>query len=472
MKAARRGQVAVYLIMILVVVLTFALLNVDSFNAVRSKNRLQNAGDAAALAAARKQGSLINEIGRLNIRHLEAALDNDTNACERIVREQRRLALLGPVEALRYANEAAKRNGMAERAEFSKILEDHVRDIRLVYAGGENQNGEPYPEPYPGAWTEYATAIQNVISEGLAAGPDNVEFYDAAGGHLLLNREFYHAIAGRDWCWFHFNNMDVLRNYTSYHDWGPLPSRRENSLDNSEIFSLHVSAQKGAITDLFTLEEIKTLAERYSSRKVTDEDLLNSFVLTNRDQVWFTFDTSMWRTWFNGLALADDEEGYEFPMVGEVKPEYNVRGCAAICRCVNTLETFAVEGTSDHTWSAAAKPFGTVESLDGETDTVIALRRFVVPCLTDVRLVSLDSVGGEDLATADYGWVTHVRKHLGYYLMKGPVNAHGCFYCLQLQTWEHASFRRDGIVWLKYNSGLCVRPTGGHGGHGGTSHGH
>ena len=31
---------------------------------MRAKNRLQNAGDAAALAAARKQGALVNEIGR------------------------------------------------------------------------------------------------------------------------------------------------------------------------------------------------------------------------------------------------------------------------------------------------------------------------------------------------------------------------------------------------------------------------
>ena len=111
-------------------------------------------------------------------------------------------------------------------------------------------------------------------------------------------------------------------------------------------------------------------------------------------------------------------------------------------------------------------------NFEGETDVVTALNSFVVPCFTNVRLVPLDSVGGEDLSTADYGWVTHVRKHLPYYLAHGPVNAQGCFYCLQLQTWEKKYFRDGGIRWLKYYAGTCIRGTGGGGSHGGTSHGH
>ena len=72
----------------------------------------------------------------------------------------------------------------------------------------------------------------------------------------------------------------------------------------------------------------------------------------------------------------------------------------------------------------------------------------------------------------DYGWVTHIRHHLGPYLEHGPGNAQGCFYCLQLQTWEIDAFRESGIRWIKYNAGTCVRGTGGGGGRGGTSHGH
>ncbi len=474
----KRGQVAIYLLMVLVAIFLIALLNVDTFDFVRGKNRAQNAGDAAALAAARKQGRLLNEIGRLNLAHIRAAVENDAEECERIVLDQKRLVLLGPVDGLRLANRAAKKNGMEVRDEFAQILRDHIAEIRLVYMGGTNAEGEPYPEPYPGAWGEYAAEIEEVISEGLACGPDNVEFYGAQGGHYLLMKDFYHAIAAENWCWFHWHAETLLNNYSSYADWPPLPARDEHSMENSEIFNLHVRAWKGAITDVFTIEELQKVCEAYGDWKMQEEELAQSFIITNRDETWFFYEGdhsaygANWGTWFNGLSLAGDEEGYQFPIVGEIKPEYNVRGCAAICRCVNDVEAIAVEGTSSVTWAAAAKPFGTVENFNGETDVVTALKSFVVPSFTHVRLVPLDSVGGEDLSTADYGWVTHIRKHLGPYLDDGPKHAHGCFYCLQLQTWEHQSFREKGKHWLKYYSDTCIRGSGGGGSHGGTSHGH
>lgn len=473
----RRGQVALYLLMVLVGIFLIVLLNVDVFDFVRGKNRVQNAGDAAALAAARKQGRLLNEIGKLNIDHLVAAARNDVATCESLVLLQRRLALLGPVEGLRLANRAAKKNGMAVREEFAKILHEHVEDIRLVYSGGTNSRGEPYPEPYPGAWTEYATAIEDVISEGLACGPDNVEFYGAQGGHYLLMKDFYHAIAGENWCWFHWHAEGLLNSYSSFHDWAPLPTREENSMENSEIFDLHVRAWKGAITDILTTNEIQHICKVYGDGEIPQEQLAESFVLTNRDQVWFLFEDGgdgsggRWGRWFNGLSLAGDEDGYEFPLAGEIKPEYNVRGCAAVCRCIQDVEAIAVDNSASVVWAAGAKPFGTVENFEGETDVVTALNSFVVPCFTNVRLVPLDSVGGEDLATADYGWVTHIRHHLPYYLSHGH-GMPGCFYCLQLQAWEQKSFHERGIRWIRNYAGTCVRGTGGGGHHGGTSHGH
>ena len=80
----RSGQVALYLIMVIFVIFLLTLMNVDVFMAVRGKTRLQNAGDAAALAAARRQGELLNEIGRLNIDHIIAVLDNKIEDTVRI----------------------------------------------------------------------------------------------------------------------------------------------------------------------------------------------------------------------------------------------------------------------------------------------------------------------------------------------------------------------------------------------------
>lgn len=468
----RKGQVALYLIMTLVAITLLVLLNADTFLAVRTKNRLQNSGDAAALAAARHQGVLLNEIGRLNIQHILSAVRNEAEQCDQISLEQRKLALLGPVQALKEADQAARKNGEEPNAHFAKILNDHVEDIRLTYAGGNGGEGDPYPESYPGAWTDYASAIRDVVSGGLACGPDNIEFYDALGGHLLLQREFYFAIASKNWCWFHFYAENALKTILNHTQWGPLPVRSENSTINSEIFSLHLSAYEGALLDILQPEQIIDLAQTYGNTELTMEDLAASTMLTNTMQVWFLYDRGSWRRWFDEFHLADDEYGLNFPLRGEIKEEYNVRGGAAICRVERTSPSFALDTEAELTWSAAAKPMGTLTDEAGMLAPVTAYSNFVLPTFQAVRLVPLDAVGGRNLATADYGWVTHIRHHLGPYLEKGPHNLN-CYYCLQLFTWEKQAFHDEGVRWLRFYADTCVRPTGG--GHingGGTSHGH
>ena len=70
----RRGQVALYLVMVLVAIAVMMFANVNMFLAVRAKNRMMNAVDEAAIAAAKYQGELLNEIGRMNVEHLRAAV--------------------------------------------------------------------------------------------------------------------------------------------------------------------------------------------------------------------------------------------------------------------------------------------------------------------------------------------------------------------------------------------------------------
>ena len=71
---ARNGQVALYLVMVLLAIAVLMVVNVNAFLAVRSKNRMMNAVDGAALAAAKYQGALLNEVGRMNVEHLRAAV--------------------------------------------------------------------------------------------------------------------------------------------------------------------------------------------------------------------------------------------------------------------------------------------------------------------------------------------------------------------------------------------------------------
>lgn len=459
----RRGQVALYLVMTLVAVTFLVLMNVGAYLGVTAKNRAMNAGDAAAIAVAKYQGELLNRIGALNIEHLKAAIENDEKRCEEISLEQMRVCFLDPIEGIRIGNEAARKNGAKSNNEMHELLERHVIDIRTVYAA----NPELYPEAWEGAWEEYAQHLEIAIGEGITAGPDNIDFVDAASGHYLINALFYHAIAGKNWCWFHFNAQGLLENYSSFRDWPPLPGAsdeiRRRRCVNSEIYSLNLDMKVGSARELLGDELIMRLSGASLS------DIENSYMITNKVQKWYFYDQSRWRTW----EEMDPAGRWNFPVVGKVKDEYNVRGCAAICRVVYKAANMFGEGEAySAEWAAAAKPFGTVEDFAGRLSPVTALNGFVTSAFTDVRLVPLDAVGGRDLSTADYGWMMHLREHLPLYLNSGPSAMPGCYYCAQLQAWERESLRAEARRWLKYNSGSCVRTVGGDSYSGGTPHGH
>lgn len=440
----RKGQVAIYLVMVLVALTILAVMNVDLFLSIRSKFKAQNAGDSAALSAARHQGHILNEIGRYNLEHLYAAIKEDAKRIAEIERIQRRLALLGPLEAVAMSSDAATKNGAIGNSEFSDFLHDHAKYVREVYAFGDNSAEDPYPESWTGAWEEYANEIDRVAGKELSVGVDNIDFHDACGGHLLVTKRFYDAIQGRDWCWFFFNCNSTLEGYSSYHDWAPLSKKESGSFDNSEIYPLYVEFRRGNVFDWFSANEITSLL-RSADYNVTEKEVGESSLLKDPKACWVFLDDFMWRNW---------DEMKDFPLVGEVKKEFDYRGASAICRVTD----------NKNVWTAAAKPFGAVDQ---------NAPKLVLPVFDAVRLVPIDAVGGKDLATADIEWVRHVREHIGYYLEHGPTAFTDCGYCKLLKQWERRSFRQEGVLWLKFNSGSCYRPTGGsYSGSGGTAHGH
>ena len=458
---ARKGQVAIYLVAIVLAIAMLVLMNVSVFLSVRSKNRAMNAGDAAALAVAKHQGELLNKIGEDNILHLKAAIAGDEAQCREIMERQKRLCFLGPLEGLRLGNAAAKANGVDRDAggSMAKILLRHTQDIRTIFMN----NKDSYPEPWDGAWSEYADKLESIVGvlgDEMVVGPDNVEFADAWESFPLASKMFYAAIAGRNWCWFHFNGMWLFDRDS--HNM-PRPELDEpKPIFNSEVYSLHL-----------TFAPLSSLGEQDKQKIIMkladcnlDELAVASALLEDPEQEWAFFD-SQWHRWYE----IDPFSG--FPAVGTIKPEYDVCGCAAVCRVENGFKDLVDGESGVASWSAAAKPFGTVENLDGIISPVDALGRLVTPAFTDARLVPVDSVGGSYLATADYGWMTHIRDHLPIYLQRGPhlVGAN-CYYCEQLRLWERASFRREGRLWLKHNSGTCIRPLGPGGGVGGAEHGH
>ena len=82
------------------------------------------------------------------------------------------------------------------------------------------------PEPWPGAWDDYADALEAIAEGGVAAGVDNAAFLtDPSGAHWLLDPAFYDAVLGRDWCWFYRRAPGLLADYDDWRWWPAIPER-------------------------------------------------------------------------------------------------------------------------------------------------------------------------------------------------------------------------------------------------------
>jgi hypothetical protein len=127
----------------------------------------------------------------MNLEHLKAALDNDEERCMEIPVEQARICLLDPLHGIIEGNAAALKNGASGVLGMKEILSRHALDVSTWYVG----NPELYPESWEGAWMEYARELDRVTVGDVIAGPDNIDFVNAATGHLLINRMFYNAVA-------------------------------------------------------------------------------------------------------------------------------------------------------------------------------------------------------------------------------------------------------------------------------------
>ncbi|MBR1870379.1 MAG: hypothetical protein IJ802_00945 [Kiritimatiellae bacterium] len=445
--------------MVLIAVLAFmVMMGADAFFSISRKNRLQNAGDAAALAAARAQGRLINEVGRLNLARADAFLRGDVRAADEFLAEARRLVLAGPVEnAFTAAQDAARENHAFNNPEAVDFLYERNNWLmREVLA--------TLPAEHRGDLQEYAGTLAYILAGeagagGIAAAPDNMKLFDfEPQNHLLYSQAFYEAVMGRNWCWFHFNAMDVLAGYKSYHDWSPLPVAAPlKDFENSEIFPLLLVRKSANALDMCGAENLLEQMQRHGFAKWADSQDLVTNQLLNAVQTWYCYDDAEWGGWEEECELQ------EF-MTGAVLPEYDVAGADAVAR---------VEADGS-VWSAAAKPFGTIETKDGGRMKATALGWFVVPAFTSARLIPLDAAHGGDARQTSFDWMHHAFFHLPRYMESGPAMLPAeCRWCNALKTWERDSFRRAGVLWLKVHSNECRRPRGG-GTHysGGRRHGH
>ena len=432
----------VFMIVALVLIALLAIWQFDVHKIVAVKWRLQNAGDAGALAAARLQGLTLNLLGDLNVMHAAALSIGDSGAASEITALQARLCYAGPMVGLQAAQQAAKNSGVYVHPGFTARFRQHADDVRNDYP-------VVFDEFYPGAWFDYADMIEALAAEGLAAAPDNARLYsDYAEEHMLLDLNFYDAIAGHDWCWFKWYALDLLINYDSYQDWPDLPELGlGGATDNSEFFGLGVQQITARLADVGGDWNLTALMNEMTAS--TNLARLNVGVISTEVALvttdWFVYDNNQWSAW---SAIAPDSEE-SFPAAAPPKPEYDYAGADVAVRVAATVPRVA-PGEAAHavTWTAAAKPLGFLENSDG-----VAVRPnsagLVLPAFREVRLIPVDASSAPAGGAYDLDWRDHIELHLPLYMAGGvSVIDQDCWYCAQLHTWEDVEFRAAGLEWL------------------------
>lgn len=462
----RSGQAIVFLLLALTALVFVLLFNVDLHRIIQRKDQAQNAGDAAALAAARWQGATLNLVGELNLMHALALAAQEPAAVEAITNMQARLCFTGPLTALFAAQIAAKNNHIYVDPDMTDLLTEHAATVRTQYAA--LFNGEMYfPEPWPGAWPEYADMLQQVAADGISAGPDNAQFFmDPSSGHPLFEKAFYEAVDGYNWCWFFLHVPGLLDSYSSFHDWPPLPDTQAETYTDSEIFGIGIKPFVLPMRFLFDADALEGLITQAGLGPTSAGSLASTNVMESFE-TWYFYDRSKWTDW----SLISAESDTPFPATGRVRPEYDYAGADAAVRVYATVDRMTPDigggNRTDHVvWSAAAKPFGYLEAASEKLrpDSAAA---FVLPAFRDVRLIPVDAASGAQNSSSDIEWVRHIKNHLPSYVDIGPQPS-ACRYCRALAVWEVAAFREEGSAWLEINSGRCRIRSGG-GGHGGSS---
>lgn len=459
-QSRRAGQTVVFMMVMLVILIFVVIWNFDLHKILFVKNVSQNAGDSAALVAARWQGITLNMIGDLNIMNAIAASSSNTAAMSAISNIQARLCYAGPMVAFMAAQQAAKNNGVFQNPEFTDLLRDHARAVLNDYSTAVGPDGELlFPEPYPNCWMEYGTMLQLICDDGVAVGPDNVRLYtDYAGGHYLLGKDFYRAVSGKIWCWFYNNAPELLPDYRNFFPcwWDPLPDIPGIQYMNSEVFGL------GLVKRVTSLDRLVSSARFMPIVQDRGFAATNIAAFTNGVQAtWYCYDSGFWTDWTAMSVTGPDA----FPLTGPVKPQYNYAGADVAVRVeaeANRITPGAggTSVTNTIVWSAAAKPFGYLNEADRPNSYSI-----VLPAFREVALIPIDAASSSSGGGYDVEWRKHIHLHLPNYMQNGP-SASSCWYCQQLFAWENPAFRREGVVWLSTNSWRC-KVSSGPGGPGG-----
>lgn len=460
----RSGQTLIFMVMVLLILTFIVLFQLDLHQLISNKNRARNGGDAAALQAARWQGITLNLIGELNMLQAVTLTDQimgDPDApdtSQAISSLQARLCYVGPLLGFSSAQQAAKNNGIYVNDDFTSSLYSRADVIESEYYTRFSQPYDTTPGQ-PTAWDEYAAMLYAIADQGVAVDAENAQWYNdfTDYSHYLLNPDFYDAVSSQNWCWFLMSARGLLSGYNGWQNIPDLPPRSTPNPLNSEIFGLGLYrlSYLDQITD--GDDEFFDLLEEKSNATL-DPQIRDIYAQ------WQCYRPDSWHAWTDSIP-----EG--FPFDGKIKDRYNYQGSDAAVRVNISHDRMSPGGgTNVLTWTAAAKPFGYLDTSTGKE--VPSRHSLVFPVFDNLRLIPLDA-STAPVSGSRAGWGIHVHEHLDSYLTNGPAVLHpDCWYCQQLLTWESYDFRQMGIDWLEENQDDCVIFGVSPSGSGGTRRGH
>jgi hypothetical protein len=486
----RSGQAIIFLMVVMFIGLLVVLWNYDLHNIVSTKIRIDNAGDAAALSAARWQGITLNMVGEMNLIQAAYACDKFASGTydptvsnevellrielQEIADVRSRLSLNGPLMGYVAAQSAAflnlkEKDDRNREDDFSSWLSERAQEFQTC---GPYYEGT-VEEPYPGGWLEYGNLLASIADNKMVVDCSNPEFflyYD--GSHILLDPNFYEAVASGHWCYFKDGEeRDIIDSYETYSDWGPLPPFASRPAVNSEYFGLDLLSEDYSLNKAAHYDMEKALTNHYENLDTNNwplADQQHKYLegeMTTNYSVDATFLPDVldidfpWHYYAVGKWLGSPWPTYpDFPFEEswQIKEEYDYRGADAVVDCYINAENITPNMRVDSDWiywHASAKPFGYLPDPDDpELRRTPVYFGSVLPAFHDVRLIHTS------LSSSPYGMVQpgvseHFYKHLLEYEKDGlpGIEQFNCWYCRMLEKWEDASFRQEGAGWLEEN---------------------
>ena len=457
MSNGKRGQIAIFLMLLIAGLVLMLALNVEVFTAARAKLRLQNAADASAIALTRWQGITLNLIGDLNLAHIKAINDRvpadaaSTNFIAGITALQRHLSAIGPLAGFKAANDLAAENGASRSERMATATDLIAQNTDALYYG----------------------MVRKIMAHGVYAGIDNAKMPD----DLILTSAFYDAISSRDY-------VTLCRlggmNHTLPQAPDKVPSLDE--LVSSGCFGF-IGANQSSLsgTSDFLAYELLELARNFTLDSVTPENLL-----TNRDLIvssdprfyWATYDSGEWENglpaylrpgrfpWLNGLEVK-----HEHAVMGgsaTIRLEESVTTSQNDTRNVGSLKELGEKNISSNTYvntivaEAGAKVFanrGGKNVLESSINPPL-----ILPTFTSVRLVPYQFAANNRSDTANEDHIKAFPRKDSGQLSK---------YQKLLDLYHSEEFQKQAAQWYLTHdhSVFCVPPSSGNTTGGGSPHG-